>query len=86
MEVLKFDDYNEVTSKISDWLGLSVQENECFALFKVNGSRILNREVSVHGKFKPWLIGNYLSHVKKSAAQVKLGIGVLECGGLLVLY
>ncbi len=79
VEVAKSDNYSSVTTKISDWLGLpDLEENECFALFKLNGSRIMNKDVSVHGNCKPWLIGNYLSHVKKSASQLKLGIGVLN--------
>ena len=78
IEVLRTDKYDEVTMKISDCLGLSLQENESYALFKMNGARILDKDLSVHGKQKPWLIGNYLSHVKKSAAQLKLGIGIIQ--------
>ena len=78
VEVSKSDNYSSVTKKISDCLGLpDLEENKCFALFKLNGSRIMNKDVSVHRNCKPWIIGNCLSHVKKSASNVKLGIGVI---------
>ena len=64
--------------KISDCLEFSIQENESYALFKMNGARITDKDLSVHGKQKIWQIGSYLSHEKKSAVQLKLGISIKQ--------
>ena len=50
IEVLRTDKYDEVTMKISDCLGLSLQENESYALFKMNGARILDKDLSMASK------------------------------------
>ena len=73
----RFDSYTDVTTKISNCLELDVEPGESLALFKMNGSRIINNDLTIHKKKKPWLIGNYLSCIKKSAAQFKLGIATV---------
>ena len=76
IEVLRADGYNEVTTKIAECLEIFTDGDDFLALFKLNGSRIIDKELTINGKKRPWLIGNYLSFVKKSAAQLKLGIGI----------
>ena len=56
--------------KTAECLHLAPKLNESLALFKMNGTRILNKDVCVNKK-KPWLMGNYLLCIKKSAAQLK---------------
>ncbi len=77
VEVLKSDSYEETTRKIAECLEFNVEAKECLALFKLNGTRILDKELSINKKKKPWLIGNYMCFLKKSAGQVKLGIGTI---------
>lgn len=76
VEVSKADNYEIVIGKIADCLEINVQDDEYLALFKLNGTRILNKELTINKIKRPWLIGNYLSFIKKSASQVKFGIGI----------
>lgn len=45
------------------------------SLFKINGTRVVNKSVTVKGNKKPWTIGNYLLLMKKSPSAVKIGVG-----------
>lgn len=76
VEVCKADNYEAVTRKIAECIELSLEDDQYLALFKLNGTRILNKELTINRIKRPWLIGNYLSFVKKSASQVKFGIGI----------
>ena len=76
VEVCKADNYEAVTRKIAECMELSMEDDQYLVLFKLNGTRILNKELKFNRIKRPWSIGNYLSFVKKSASQVKFGIGI----------
>ena len=78
VEACRSDKYNEVTLKVAECLEIPKKRNQSYALFKMNGTRILDKDLSINKKKKPWLMGNYLTCVKKSAAQLKLGIGIIS--------
>lgn len=52
IEVLRSATYDQVTLKIAEDFGLSLEENEAFALFKMNGSRILDKDYTCSWKTK----------------------------------
>ena len=62
--------YHEVSEKTAEYLHLTPKLNESLALFKMNGTRILDKDVCVNKK-KPWLMGNYLLCIKKSGCSAK---------------
>ncbi len=65
VEGCKADKYDDVTRKVAEALEMIFEENnEFFALFKLNGTRILDKELTINKKKRPWLIGNYLGFVK----------------------
>ncbi len=74
---MKSDSYEETTRKIAECLKFNVEAEECLALFKLNGTEILDKELSINKRKKPWLIGNCLCFLEKSAGQVKLRIGTI---------
>ena len=79
VEVLRCSSYEETTRKIAECLEINIAEaTEDLALFKLNGTRILDKELTINNKKRPWLIGNYLSYLKKSSTQVKFGIGIIR--------
>ena len=47
------------------------------SLFKLNGARILDEEITVGGKTKPWTMDNYILLMKKSPNNIKLGVGCI---------
>ena len=47
-------------------------------LFKMNGSIVFDDDITLKGCDKPWTIGRYLLLLKKSAQNVKFGIGIVE--------
>ena len=53
-----------------------VQKRES-SFFKLNGTRILDEPLTVNGKEKGWMLGNYLQVVKKSPSSLMLGIANL---------
>lgn len=77
---------------------LKLKDLGALSLFRQNGTVILNGSLTVKGARKPWTIGNYLLAIKKSAHQIKLGVGhstedpdspckciVVKCIGMQIL-
>ena len=54
---------------------MQAQSGKTLHLFKLSGARILNEQVSVNEKNRPWTVGNYLAMLRKGAASVKMGVG-----------
>ena len=54
---------------------MQAQSGKTLHLFKLSGARILNEQVSVNGKNRPWTVGNYLAMLRKGAGSVKMGFG-----------
>ena len=72
---METDSYTVFATKASVKLGLKLNKKKSLSLFKLNGTRILDEDVTIRGKLKPWTIGNYLLLIKKSPSNVKLGVG-----------
>ena len=53
----------------------SEEKGKVLSLFKMNGARLLDENVTVKGNQKPWTLGNYLLLMRKSPSNVKLGVG-----------
>ena len=45
------------------------------ALFKMGGVQIMNEDIMVKQEKRKWNIGNYLLMSKKSAGNIKIGVG-----------
>ena len=75
IQAKKTDDYCTFVRKAAKKCRLVEQEGQVLSLFKLNGARVLNENVTIKGKLKPWTLGNYLLLMKKSPSNVKLGVG-----------
>ncbi len=51
-------------------------------LLKINGTMILDGDITIKGCTKAWTIGRYLQLIKKSAHNVKIGVGLVEVESL----
>ena len=71
----KNDSYQTFVNKAARKCGMQAQSGKTLHLFKLSGARILNEQVSVNGKNRPWTVGNYLAMLRKGAASVKMGVG-----------
>jgi hypothetical protein len=74
IEACKSDSYSTFIRRAALKCRLEVSDKE-LSLFKINGARVLDCDVSVKGKPRPWTLGNYLGLLKKSPSAVKLGVG-----------
>ena len=63
-------------------LKLPPKEGKSATLFKFNGARILNADLIINGTKKKWTLGNYLLMLKKSANNIKMGIGYVPSDNL----
>ena len=84
MEALKDDDYDAFMKRAVEACNISAKEGKVLTLFKMNGAVIRDVPVMLKGycSERPWTIGNYLQLMKKSASQVKIGIGLMNAGHL----
>jgi len=81
------DSYSVIARKAAKKCQLTqVAGNLSLALFKLNGALILDEEVTINGKTRPWTLGNYLLLMKKSPANIKLGVGYRSKEVLFVHY
>ena len=80
MDVSKDTSYHTFCLLAADKLKLEgVRSKELEpCLFKMNGSMVLDDDITLKGCNKPWTIGRYLLLLKKSAQNVKFGIGIVE--------
>lgn len=63
--------------------GLNDIMNKELSLFKLNGARVLDNEITISGRQRSWTLGNYLQLLKKSPSAVKMGVGHVmtsDCG------
>ena len=75
LKAKKSDSYQAFVAKAARKCGLQVQHGKSLYLFKSSGARILNEQLSVNGKNRPWTVGNYLAMLRKGAASVRMGVG-----------
>lgn len=75
IEAHRSDTYRSFVDKAARKLKMGYRSGNMLSLFKMNGARVLNEEINLNGKDKPWTLGNYLLKMKKSPTSVKLGIG-----------
>lgn len=75
MSVRRSDCYKRVAKRAAKKCQLVYQGSKTLSLFKLNGARILDEEITIGGKVKPWTMGNYILLMKKSPNHIKLGIG-----------
>lgn len=75
MSVKRSDCYKTVARRAAKKCHLAYHGSESLSLFKLNGARILNEDVIIGGKTKPWTMGNYILLMKKSPSNIKLGVG-----------
>ena len=96
VEGYRRDSYSTFIKRAAHKLSLHGQKGKYVSLFRLNGARVLDEEVTVKGKTKPWTLGNYLLLMKKSPNHVKMGIGYVSiinddfpessCGSEVVLH
>ena len=78
VEGYRSDSYTTFTKRAAHKLSLRGEKGKYVSLFRLNGARVLDEEVTVKGKGKPWTLGNYLLLMKKSPNHVKMGIGYVS--------
>lgn len=79
VEAHKSDSYSKFVKRAASKCKLSTHKKDKeLSLFKVNGARVLDSDITVKGKPRPWTLGNYLGLLKKSPSSVKLGVGYVE--------
>ena len=69
-------DYQSVCSISAEVLGVQIDEKQELRLFRTDDTMIADRNMT--GSHGQWTIGQYLKVVKRSSAQIKLGVGVYE--------
>lgn len=69
------DNYSTFVKRAAKKLQLQGKPQKILSLFKLNVARVLDEEVTIKDKTKPWTLGNYLLVMRKSPNVVKLGIG-----------
>ena len=79
MKAYRSDSYASFVKRAADKLNLRIEKNKILSLFKLNGARVLDEDIVVKCRQKPWTLGNYLLLMKKSPATTKMGIGYLAC-------
>ena len=79
MEAYRSDSYSTFVKRAAHKCHLTGKKNKFLSLFKLNGARVLDEDVTIKGKAKPWTLGNYLLLMKKSPNNVKMGIGYIDC-------
>lgn len=79
LEILakRSDSYEMFAGKAASKVGLDNEANKTFHLFTWSGARILNEQILINEKARPWTLGNYLCLLRKSADNVKLGVGLI---------
>lgn len=78
VEGYRSDSYTTFTKRAAHKLSLRGEKGKYVSLFRLNGARVLDEEVTVKGKSKHWTLGNYLLLIKKSPNRVKMGIGYVS--------
>lgn len=78
MEATKSDSYQTVLSRAVKKCKLSRPTGTIASLFKLNGCRILDEAFVVKNESKEWTLGNYMSVMKKSASNIKLGVAYIS--------
>ena len=80
MEAMKDDDYNAFAQRAAEACSISTKKGMVLTLFKMNGAVIRDVPMMLKGyrKEKSWTIGNYLQLMRKSASQVKIGVGLMS--------
>ena len=69
------DDYISFAIKAANALDLLPLPSSYLCLFKAAGGAVIaNKEIMVNKKLRPWSLGNYLSLLKKSPSNVKIGV------------
>lgn len=75
MSARRSDCYRAIANRAAKKCHLICHGSKTLSLFKLNGAQILDEEVIVSGKTKPWTIGNYMLLMKRSPSKTKLGVG-----------
>ena len=57
---------------------LQLKGGKSFCLFRWGGTRIINEDVYIGGTPQNWTLKNYLLTCRKSASQIKFGVGVFK--------
>ena len=65
MEANKSDNYTTFAKKAAIKCCLSEEKGKLLSHFKLNGARMLDESVTIKGKLKLWILGNYLFLMKK---------------------
>ena len=84
MEASREDDYLTLAQKAALKCEMPCRRGKLLSLFKSNGARILNEDITIKGKKKPWSLGRYLQLLKKAPHNTKIGIGYVpnDCDDL----
>ena len=80
VDVSKDSSYRSFSLIAADKLSLPGASDDSLEpyLFKVNGTMILDGDITIKGCTKAWTIGRYLQLLKKAAYHVKIGVGLVE--------
>lgn len=78
MECLKTDTYLTLSNKAATKCSIPYQDGYEPLLFKVNGTFIVDEDITIKGKIKPWTLGRYLQLTKKAPYNLKIGVAIEE--------
>lgn len=79
IKAYRSDSYATFVKRAAGKLNLRGEKRKFLSLFKLNGARVLDEDIVVKGRHKPWTLGNYLLLMKKSPTAAKMGVGYLAC-------
>lgn len=77
VDAYRRDSYETIAERAAKKCHLNYTRDKVLSLFKLNGARILNEPITINGKVKPWTMGTYMQLLKKSAGNIKLGVGYI---------
>lgn len=78
MEAYRSDSYSAFVKRAAHKCRLCGQKNKFVSLFKLNGARVLDEDVILNDKARPWTLGRYLLLIKKAPSNVKMRVGYLS--------
>ena len=74
----KKDTYGEVAEQAAEEVGVQKPDDDHFlALFRlVVGSVISDKDLTINGQVKPWMLGNYIIKLHRSPSDIRFGVGL----------
>lgn len=73
----KSDTYEKLLSRSTKALKMNPKKGKIISFFRFSGTRVEDKNIIIREKNYPWSLRNYLLSMRKSAGQVKLGVGYI---------